>query len=255
MGNYRVCSVWLAAGTLFVLAAAANAQTARTGGGASAQLLQQMQQLASERTTLQAENAQMKKELDGLRKERDALKDTLKKAQQVDGRVKAGEEALARTAAQRESTEQELKQTKERMQELIAKFRETIQTMREIETERSTATQTLAAREHDLKVCFDHNAALYKLNEEVLNRLEHQATWSRMATIEPFTKIKRAQLENLVDDYKARADDQRLKSAPAPVPTLAVPVPPAVPDHPQGPPGNICGTSQAGPRPESKDCH
>jgi len=78
---------------LAAFAGAAHGQTARSGGGANAQLTQQMQQLASERTTLQAENARMKKELDDLRKERD----TLKKGQQAaEGRAKAVEAALAR---------------------------------------------------------------------------------------------------------------------------------------------------------------
>ncbi len=55
------------------------AQTTRSGGGANAQLMQQMQQLASERTSLQAENAKLKKELDDLRKDRDALKNSSKR--------------------------------------------------------------------------------------------------------------------------------------------------------------------------------
>ena len=69
------------------------------------------------------------------------------------------------------------------MQELIAKFRETIQTLREVETERATLKQTLDTEDRNLKVCLDHNAALYKLDGEVLDRLEHQSAWTRMATI------------------------------------------------------------------------
>jgi len=49
---------------------------------------------------------------------------------------------------------------------------------------------------------------LYKLNTEVLDRLEHQGLWSHLARSEPFTQLKRTQLENLVDDYKQRATDQ-----------------------------------------------
>ena len=191
---------------------AVDAQTARTGGGANAQLMQQMQQLASERTSLQAQNAEMKKELDVLRKERDSLK---KSQQAVDVRYKSAEAALARDAAQHDSAEQELKQTKDRMQELIAKFRETIQTLRQVEAERASAQQAFTASDRDLKVCMQHNTALYKLNGEVLDRMEHQSAFTRMATIEPFTKIKRVQLENLVDDFKSRADDQLLKTPPA----------------------------------------
>lgn len=203
----------LAAAGLLILvtlsAGLASAQTARTGGTANAQLLQQLQQLASERTALQAENAQMKKDLDAIRKDRDALK----KAQQaVEGRAKASETAFAHTTAERESAEKEVQQMKDKMQELIAKFRETVQAMREVEVERSTFKQNLATRDQELKVCVGHNTALYNLNAEVLDRLEHQSVWSRVASAEPFTKIKRVELENLVDDYKSRAGDQVLKS-------------------------------------------
>lgn len=214
------------------------AQTARSGGSANEQLVQQMQQLASERTTLQAENARMKKELDDLRKDRDALK----KAQQVvDVRVKEGTAALARSSAEKAASQQEVQQLKDKMQELVTKFRETIQTLRQAETESTTTRQTLATRDQSLKVCLDHNAALYKLNGEVLDRMEHQSVWSRVATAEPFTKIKRVELENLVDDYHAKADDQHLKEA-TPGPTGQGAPQPAAPQPATPPQTNGAGT-------------
>src|SRR6185437_8493556 len=103
--------------------------------------------------------------------------------------------------------ELELKQTREKTEQLIAKFRETLQTLREVETDRSTTKQTLAMRDKDLKACADRNVALYKLNDEVLTHMEHESAWSHLARAEPFTQIKRVQLQNLVDDYKARAKD------------------------------------------------
>jgi chromosome segregation ATPase len=189
-------------------------QTARSGGGASAQLMQQMQQLASERTSLQAENAKLKKDLEDLRKDRDALKTG---QQAVERRAKTAEVSLQQSVSQSQSAGQELAQTKEKMQQLIAKFRETLQTLRDVEAEQTTAKQTLAVRDRDLKSCVDHNVALYKLNQEVLTHLEKQTVWSRVAQTEPFTKIKRVQLENLVDEYKDRADEQRLPPASGPV--------------------------------------
>ena len=206
----RVGSIFVAllcTGALSLATDVAYAQSARSGGGASAQLMQQMQQLASERTSLQAENAKLKKELEDMRKDRDALKNA---QQTVDRRAKSSDIALKESVAQRASTDRELEQTKEKMQQLIAKFRETLQTLHDVETERTTAKQTLATRDQDLKVCVDRNLALYKLDDEVLTRLEHQSMWTRVAASEPFTKIKRYQLENLVDDYKDRADAQRL---------------------------------------------
>jgi chromosome segregation ATPase len=191
---------------------AAHGQSARSGGGASAQLMQQMQQLASERTSLQAENSKLKKDLEDMRKERDALKSS---HQALDRRAKTSEGSLKELLARRDSSEQELTQAKEKMQQLVAKFREVAQTLRETETQQTAAKQTLAAREQDL------NQALYKLNDEVLTRLENQGVWSRVASAEPFTRIKRTQLDNYVVESKARADAQRLPSAAAPAPSSA----------------------------------
>jgi hypothetical protein len=229
----------LAVGMLALATNVGHAQTARSGGGGNAQLLQQLQQLASERTSLQAENAKLKKDLADMQKDRDALK----AAQQVvDRRAKSSELALKENLSQRASGEQELAQTKEKMQQLIGKFRETLQTLRDVETENTTTKQTVATRDQQLKVCIDRNLELYKLNQEVLTRLEHQTVWARVAEAEPFTKIKRVQLENMVDDYKGRADAQRIDD-PSKLKS------PANARPPQGPPSSppIASGSQQAP--------
>lgn len=199
------------AATVLLIAAAvagpALAQTARSGGGANAQLTQQMQQLASERTSLQAENARLKKELDDTRKERDQFKNAQKS---VDARVKSSAVELAQSASQRQNLENELKLNRDKTDQLVAKFRETLQSMREVETHLTTEKQTLASRDQELKACTERNTALYQLNGEILTHLEHESTWSHLARAEPFTQIKRVQMENLVDGYKGRAKDQKL---------------------------------------------
>jgi Skp family chaperone for outer membrane proteins len=183
---------------------ATQAQTARSGGGGSAQLLQQMQQLASERTSLQAQNAKLKKDLEDLRKERDTLKNG---QQALDKRVKASEAALRQSQTRQPQADPELAQTKEKLQQVVAKFRETLQTLKEVETAQATAKQTLATRDQELRVCVDHNKALYKLDDEVLTHLEKQTMWTRVAATEPFTRIKRTQLENYVVESRTKADE------------------------------------------------
>jgi len=191
-------------------------------------MLQEMQQLASQRTSLQAENARLKKELEDTKKDRDQIK----KAQQgIEQRVKASEAAVAHSAAQRESSEQEVTQLKAKMQELIGKFRETVQSMRQSETEGTTAKQALATRDRELKTCVDRNLALYHLNDEVLKRLDDHGVWSRVAEKEPFTRIKRVQLENLIDEYRSGAEDQRV-AKPIPLPPGATGTAPVKPNTP-----------------------
>jgi chromosome segregation ATPase len=217
----RLRTTVLSAMVFLSLVGAVQAQSARSGGGANAQLMQQMQQLASERTSLQAENAKLKKDLEDVRKDRDALKNS---QQTLERRVKTSEATLrAGIAQQRETSDRELAQTKDRMQQLVSKFRETAVAMRELETAQTTTKQTLATRDQELKGCVDRNAALYALNQEVLTRLDDQSFWSRSAQREPFTKIKRVQLENMADEYKARADDQRI--APVAKPAVSQPTP------------------------------
>jgi chromosome segregation ATPase len=222
----------LLAGMLLLSTTLASAQTARSGGTGNAQLMQQMQQLASDRTSLQAENAKLKKELDDLRKDRDALKTA---QQALTRRATSSELALKQqraAQAQQISADRELTQTKSKMDQLIAKFRETLETMRTLEAEQNSTKQTLATREQALKVCAERNVALYQVNEEVLTRLEHQSAWARTAQGEPFIRIKRNQLENLVDDYKQRADSQKVTPAqPTSVPAAQSPSMPEATPH------------------------
>jgi chromosome segregation ATPase len=235
------------------------AQTARSGGNASAQLMQQMQQLASERTTLQAENDKLKKQLADITKDRDALKAG---QQAVDRRAKDSATALQHSNAQREAVDNELTQTKAKMQEIIGKFRETITKMREIETENIATKQTLATRERELSVCASRNVDLYKLNDEILTRLDKKSSGlgSCMASAEPFTKIGRVRNENLVDDYRSRA--QNLQVAPVvkppasaggttPTNAPAVSSAPVAPNAPSASPGVPAPAPTASPAPAS----
>ena len=200
-----VCRL-LAMGVLAAAAAQpALAQTERTGGAANTQLVQQLQQLASERTALQAENAKLKAELDKLRKQGDGVK---KSQDAVEQRSRAAQAALTRSASDKERLEADLAREKERLQELVGRFRETATTLRDVETDRNGAKLSLAQRDQELKVCVDRNAKLYDLNKEVLAKLDDQGLWSGLARHEPFTQLKRVQLENLVDSYADRAQDQ-----------------------------------------------
>jgi chromosome segregation ATPase len=230
--------LWVGAALVAAAAASgARAQTPRSGGAPNAQLLMQLQELGSEKASLESQNADLKKQLDAVTKERDTLKGVQKANEQ---RVRTSAAEATQTSAQRDALAQELKRTKDQMDVLIGKFRETINTLREIETDRAVTKQTLATRSAELKVCIDRNLALYKLDEEVLTRLDQESVWSRIAESEPFTKIKRVQLENLIDDYRNRAEDQRVsekslesatrfmpRPAPAAAPSTSAPAAPA----------------------------
>lgn len=188
-----------------------SAQEARSGGGANTQLVQQLQQLGSERTELQAQNAKLQKDLEEIRKERDSLKGAQqgleKKVQAADA---ATHQAQSSVADQRATNDKEIAKWKSQVELVVQKFRETTQTLQEVEADRNSLRQDLGERERKVNACIDNNLALYKINVEVLDRLGHQSLWSNVARAEPFTQIKRTQLDNMVVEYQQRAEAQRV---------------------------------------------
>lgn len=194
-----LCAALLAAGLQ-----TAGAQTARSGPTASSQAVQQVQQLAGERAQLQAEVARLKAELEATRKERDSLQ----AAQEATARRTRGAESeLARIQVDKARIEGEAARERQRSEELVSRFRENVEAMRGVETDRAAKTQQLALREQELTACVKRNNSLFTLNGEVLAKLEDQGFWSSLSRREPFTQLKRVQLENLADDYRAAAED------------------------------------------------
>lgn len=187
---------------------AVSAQAARSGGGANAQLMQQYQQAVSERTQLQADNAKIKKELEELKKQ-------LGTAQQQATASKAGvnrsQAAVTAARAATDRTQKSFDETRGKMQELVGRFRETITTLRGVETERGQLQQQLAASQSQYDKCAETNYALYQIDSEVLDRYAHQGAFSYLERSEPFTQLKRTQIENLVLEYRQRSEELRVK--------------------------------------------
>lgn len=203
----------------FALAASApatHAQVERSGGGEMQKIMQQYQQISGEKTALQAQVAQMKTDLDAakteltsVKKERDALKVRA-------GGAAAATAAVAQLNASKESAEKNLELYKQRMNELVSRFRETANTLKETEADRSKLRQDLGERNASFDKCAENNLQLFEITNEVLDRYEHVGLFTKTSATEPFTRITRTRIENLVDDYRARALENRTQKKHAP---------------------------------------
>ena len=210
---------WLAApltiGALaFTASAPSHAQVERSGGGEIQKIMQQYQQVAAEKTALQAQVAQMKKDLDtaksdlaAAKKERDALKVRA-------GGAAAAAATITQLTASKESVEKNLEIYKQRMNELVSRFRETATNLRDVEADRNKLHKELDERNAAFDKCADNNLQLYEINKEVLDRYEHVGLFTKASAAEPFTQITRTRIENLVDEYRARALENRTKKQP-----------------------------------------
>jgi chromosome segregation ATPase len=198
----------------------AHAQVSRGGGEASAILMQQYQQLSSERSQLQAENAKLKADLVTAKSQLDASNKEL-------GSLKAGTHRdsllLEASKTKEESDQKALADARANLNQLVDRFRGLAATLKETESERAELKARLETAATAFDVCADRNDALFQVTSEVLNRYEHQGSFSCLARDEPFTRLKRIQIENLTDDYRQRAAELRLKRSTPPAPPSALP--------------------------------
>ena len=179
-------------------------------GGANAQLAMQYQQLQAEKTQLQSDNVKLKTDLDAIKKQLDAQAQQLRTLKTGAGGAQA---ALAAAQATGQHTEQNLTQTTAKLQELISRFREMATTLRQVEAERADLQQQLSRGTSALDQCAQRNEQLYQINAEVLNRYEHESAFSRLAAAEPFTRLKRTQIENIALEDRQRAEAFRMQRA------------------------------------------
>ncbi|MGO9993431.1 MAG: hypothetical protein ACLPTF_13075 [Steroidobacteraceae bacterium] len=203
------------AASLLGLLGSAHAQVQRSGGGESQKFMQQYQQLAGEKTALQAQLDQTKKDLDkakadlaAMKKERDALK-----------AHPAGVPAatVAQLTSAKESAEHNLEQSKQRMTELVARFRETATNLKDTEADRAKLRTELDARNMAFDKCAEDNLQLYEITRDVLNRYDHVGLFTRVSADDPFTRITHNRIDNLVVETRARAEELRVKKrTPAP---------------------------------------
>lgn len=187
------------------------AQTARDGGAGAgdARLQLMVQQLTVERNRLQSE-------VMDLQAERDEKDEALGAAQTRIAELEAGlaetQTRLRDTTASNDRNEAAADQLRARMEEIVAQFRETIEVLRETENERNELSATLATTQSERDQCVTNNLELYKTGVEVLDEYEHKGCFASMRQRrEPFLQIKRVQIENLVDDYKWRLEDEVLQ--------------------------------------------
>jgi len=207
--HYRLASSLALCAFGLIASAPSLAQVERTGGGELQKIMQQYQQVAAEKTALQAQVAEMKKDLDtaksdlaAAKKERDALKVRA-------GGAAAAAAAVTQLTAAKESADKNLELYKQRMNELVSRFRETASNLKEVEADRNKLHKDLEERNAAFDKCAENNLQLYDINKEVLDRYEHVGLFTRASAAEPFTQITRTRIENLVDAYRARALDNR----------------------------------------------
>jgi hypothetical protein len=118
---------------------------------------------------------------------------------------------VTQLTASKDAAERNAEQSKQRMAELVARFRETAGNLKDVEAERGKLRSDLEARNAAFDKCAQANLQLYDINGEILSRYEHVGLFTKASAVEPFTRITRTRMDNLVVETRARAEELRVQ--------------------------------------------
>lgn len=171
----------------------------------------------------EAERASLVQEKDTLAKEKLAAEGALKKSAAENAGIRR---ALSLAREEHESLRQEAETSRmqfaqqgeqlavvqKRLADTETALRSTEQRLALSETERAGVVAALGRQRESTLSCEAKNTRLYVYGRELLERYQSKGFWSSLAQKEPFTGIKSVEIENLLEEYREKLDEQKLSS-------------------------------------------
>lgn len=176
------------------------------GSAAAAKAQYMMKQIAAERDSLKAKNAQLEQDKEKLDKEILSLKDKIKSSnKQSDHKSKV----IDQYKEHNEALKERIVQQRDRMEEIIEKFKAVVANLREVETEKTRLTGDVKNLDREVRACAKNNVMLFEAGLEALKQYESKGVWDAISQNEPVTGLKDVEIENLVQQYRHRMKQER----------------------------------------------
>ena len=181
-------------------------------------LQQQVQQIEQARALAEQERSEalagkeaLERELAELREREAAAADKL--AGERAGREQA-EQALAAMTAGRDALAVRLADTEKSLAERDAGLKEASQNLDRSEAAKKLLESELAARGERLRACGESNARLAGLGREMMARYRDKTCMDALKQAEPFTGVRKVEVENLLEAWRDQIDAQTVAAPP-----------------------------------------
>jgi chromosome segregation ATPase len=193
-------AILFAVALTIVLPAVAHAQSSETDRLREAlrSATVQLRSLEDQRAALQAKQAVAERDRDRLQKQSDGFKAQVKDAEQ------AYQQAV-------EEFNQRLAERDESLEKWKSAYEEAATVARSKDAERAKFESEAAAFKASTKACEAKNVQLFKASDEMLTRFKSMNLLDAIAAREPAFGIKRVDLQNLLQDYRDKILDQKVK--------------------------------------------
>lgn len=160
-----------------------------------------------------------KQEKDQLTQEKTGLEGQLKEAQtkaaEAHRRTQSASARNAELTKELEAARASIAAVTADKDALAAKLAETERKLGELRLDKQRVELTLAGEQKTHGECRARNAKMYALGNELIDRYEHKTCSDAMLQSEPFTGIKRAQIEKMIELDREQLDKNELLPAPS----------------------------------------
>lgn len=206
MPIHRIATSLIVAGAL---CASVPAYAQKHEDPAAARMQQMLRQMSSERDVLKAENEKLQSQIKSLEAKTSAAQTQLKGA---DKERASSQALLQRYQDAEQAWKANSEQQKAKLQEVVDKYKELVKSLRQVEAERGELQSNSKVRDRDLDRCIEKNGKMYSTGLEVLQRYENKGVWDSIWQKEPITQLKRVELESIMEEYKGKLDDAKIKA-------------------------------------------
>lgn len=217
--------VMILVGLMLAVAVTPAAHAAKKEDKAARRMAQMKKQFEAEKAQLQAQFEQDKAALE------DKAKASEKESSEIKGSLTAAKRRQATLAAEletlrKEKTELEARQqatetslreaqatldkTSKTLTDLTAQHQATVRDLKANEAQRKELNKSLVQRDQSLVTCNEKNAKLHDFGLQLVKVYDKPGTYEAVLRTEPFTQIKRVELENILQDYRDKLDEQRV---------------------------------------------
>lgn len=186
---------------------------------------QQVQQIRQEKTALEEKLAGFEQEKAALAQQKEKL------AGQIDGaQARAKSESAKRQQLQlaldamtqeKQTLQTQKAELDQRLAELTTRQTSTDRELAQTQAQKKQAESTLLTRDRQVASCEDKNSKLYQYGRDLIAQCRDHSAADAVLRLEPFTGIKRVEIENLLEEYRDKLDAQKLP------PSATLPPPPA----------------------------
>jgi len=165
-----------------------------------------IQKLANDKAALERERAQLSRDKADLSSSRDSLKRDLDKQKREAARGAKESVALRAEVAAAAEREQALKSE-------LAKTTAELQEARRVSEQLATRLTNQSSTSHYWEAragsCGQKNAKLVGINVELLDKYRAKSCTDAIMEEEPFTGLRKTEMENLIQEYRDRAAKER----------------------------------------------